>query len=108
MPLPQNGTLRAGKFSLPCAFLLLGALFLHAGCSGEPKEKEPTVSVQVVTVRREPLQQTITSDAVLFPLQQAALTPKISAPVKPFYGKGGSKVQRENLREVFENRARQA
>jgi HlyD family secretion protein len=108
MPLHNNGTLWARKFSFPCAFFLLCALLVHAGCSGEPKEKEPTVSVQVATVAREPLQQTITSEAVLFPLQQAALTPKISAPVKTFYVKRGSKVHRGQLLAVLENRDLQA
>ena len=107
MPLKQNGTPRARKFAYPCVPLLFAALFLLSGCSTEKKE-EPTVSVEVATVQRAELQQTITSEAVLFPLQQAALTPKISAPVKRFYVKRGSKVHQGQLLAVLENRDLQA
>ena len=65
-----------------------------AGCSKDSKENEPVVSVQVVPVQKQALEQTVNSEAVLFPLQQAALTPKISAPVKTFYVKRGSKVRK--------------
>jgi len=88
---------------LAAAIVGVGVLS-SAGCSGDSKEKEPVVQVQVATVQREPLQQTVTSEAVLFPLQQAALTPKISAPVKAFYVKRGSKVHKGQLLAVLENR----
>ncbi len=60
--------------------------------------------MQVVTAKQETLQRTVTADAVLFPLQQAAITPKISAPVKTFYIKRGSKVRKGQLLAVLENR----
>jgi HlyD family secretion protein len=103
MPLKKHGTPRAGTLSQRFAPLLFAALVVLGGCSSEKKE-EPTVSVQVATVQRGALQQTITSEAVLFPLQQAALTPKISAPVKTFYVKRGSKVHKGQLLAVLENR----
>ncbi|MGH9548585.1 MAG: hypothetical protein ACRD3W_04385, partial [Terriglobales bacterium] len=55
---------------------ILPLLFLPA-CSSNSAEKESAVPVQVVTVKKETLQRTVTADAVLFPLQQAAITPKI-------------------------------
>jgi HlyD family secretion protein len=77
---------------------------LCAGCSKEPAEKEPTVAVQAVAAEMATLQQTITAQAVLFPLQQAAITPKISAPVHKFYVNRGSKVHKDQLLAVLENR----
>jgi multidrug efflux pump subunit AcrA (membrane-fusion protein) len=85
------------------ATTVTGAFLFSLGCSGAGADKEPVVAVQVVTVQREALQQTVTSEAVLFPLQQAALTPKISAPVKVFYVKRGSRVHKGQLLAVLEN-----
>jgi len=85
---------------------LLAALALatSAGCSREPKEKEPTVTVQVATAEKTALDHTVTAEAILYPLQQAAITPKISAPVKVFYVKRGAKVRKDQLLAVLENR----
>ena len=60
--------------------------------------------MQVVTVEKKTMQRTVTAEAVLFPLQQAAITPKISAPVKAFYVKRGSRVRKGQLLAVLENR----
>src|SRR5438067_10191260 len=84
--------------------LLATALTLLAGCSREPAEKEPTVSVQVAPVKKTTLQDTVTADAVLFPLQQSALVPKISAPVRTFYVKRGSPVHKDQLLAILENK----
>jgi multidrug efflux pump subunit AcrA (membrane-fusion protein) len=79
-------------------------LVVFAACSKEPGDKEPTVSVQAVPAVKTELQQTITTQAVLFPLQQAAITPKISAPVHKFYVNRGSKVRKDQLLAQLENR----
>jgi len=84
--------------------ILAGCLLASSACSKDSQGKEPIVSVQAVTVQKQTLQQTVTSEAVLFPLQQAALTPKISAPVKTFLVKRGSKVHKGQLLAVLENR----
>src|ERR1700747_211198 len=60
------------------------------GCSSE-KPAEPTVGVQVVPVKKTTIEQTVTSEAVLFPLAQSAIVPKISAPIKAFSLNRGSK-----------------
>ena len=80
------------------------ALCLASGCSGEPKDTEPAVPVQIVSVAKANLQQTITSDAVLFPVAQSAIVPKISAPVKKFYVNRGSHVRAGQLLAELENR----
>jgi HlyD family secretion protein len=84
--------------------VLVAALFMSAGCSREPKEVEPTVAVQAATAKKMPLNHTITAEAILYPLQQAAITAKISAPVKAFYVKRGAKVHKGQLLAVLENR----
>jgi HlyD family secretion protein len=73
------------------------------GCSSE-KPAEPTVGVQVVPVKRATIEQTVTSEAVLYPLAQSAIVPKISAPIKAFYVNRGSKVRAGQLLATLENR----
>jgi multidrug efflux pump subunit AcrA (membrane-fusion protein) len=73
------------------------------GCSSE-KPAEPTVSVQVVPVKKATIEQTVTSEAVLYPLAQSAIVPKISAPIKAFYVNRGSKVHAGQLLATLENR----
>jgi HlyD family secretion protein len=94
-------TLRLRYFTFAVA---TSALALLAGCSGGSGEKEPVVSVQVAPVEKTTLEQTVTADAVLFPLQQSALVPKISAPVKIFYVNRGSPVHKDQLLAVLENK----
>ncbi len=86
------------------ALLAIAALLLSSGCSKEPGEKEPTVAVQAVAAEKTTLRQRVTAQAVLFPLQQAAITPKISAPVKKFLVNRGGKVHQGQLLAVLENR----
>lgn len=72
-------------------FLATLALF---GCS--PKnagEAAPTVTVQVATAEKEAIESKVTADATLFPRDQAAIVPKISAPVKAFFVDRGSHVK---------------
>jgi len=80
------------------------SLCLACGCSSEPKEAEPAVPVQIVSVTKANLQQIITTDAVLFPVAQSAIVPKISAPVKKFYVNRGSHVRAGQLLAELENR----
>ncbi len=85
------------------ALLLLGGLLALAGCSKEA-EVQPVVTVQAATVERAPIQQVISAEAVLFPLEQAAITPKVTSPVRRFYVNRGSRVHRGQLLAVLENR----
>ena len=87
----------------PQTFLAILPVLLLSGCSKDSGEKEAAVPVQVVTVQKETIQRTVTAEAILFPLQQAAITPKISAPVKAFYVKRGSRVHKGQLLAVLEN-----
>jgi RND family efflux transporter MFP subunit len=79
-------------------------LLLSVGCSSEKPAEEPTVSVQVAPVEKTTIQHVVEAQAVLSPLQQAAIVPKISAPVQKFLVKRGSPVQEGQLLAVLENR----
>src|SRR2546428_6873585 len=80
------------------------ALIFSTGCSRDSADKEPVVSVQVAPVNKTTIQRTVTAEAILFPLQQSAITPKISAPVRTFQVKRGAKVHKGQLLAVLENR----
>jgi HlyD family secretion protein len=73
------------------------------GCSSA-KPAEPTVSVLVVPVKKTTIEQRVTSEAVLYPLAQSAIVPKISAPIKAFYVNRGGKVHAGQLLATLENR----
>ena len=72
------------------------------GCSKE-KTEEAAVPVTAATVQKGTIQHVVEADAVLFPLQQAAIVPKITAPVKRFLVKRGSRVHKGQLLAVLEN-----
>ena len=91
------------RIGAACNFLSDPPFTLPARLLQNSAEKEPAVPVQVVTVKKETMQRTVTAEAILFPLQQAAITPKISAPVKAFYIKRGSKVHKGQLLAVLEH-----
>lgn len=102
---------RSRNFVAPryCAVALaasaaVGSLLLASACSSEKGDKEPTVTVQVAAVEKTEIQRTITTQAILFPRQQAAIVPKISAPVQKFLVKRGSPVRKGQLLAVLENR----
>ena len=80
------------------------ALFLFAGCKKEEKEKEPVVSVQVTPAARGAVSQVVTADAVVFPLQQATVAPKITSTIVEFKVQRGSRVHKGQLLAVLENR----
>ena len=88
--------------------LLIGAsivLFVTAsGCSKKEVAPEVQVEVQAAHPTQGPITAHITADAVLAPLAQAAIAPKISAPVRKFYVQRGSHVKAGELLATLENR----
>ncbi len=96
--MPRQARLTIRLFS---AVLLLA---LAPGCSSAEKEAEPVVVVQVAMVKQASIEKIVNSEAVLFPLQQAAITPKVSAPVKRFLVNRGDRVKAGQLLAVLENR----
>ncbi|MFZ1139835.1 MAG: efflux RND transporter periplasmic adaptor subunit [Candidatus Sulfotelmatobacter sp.] len=82
----------------------VSSVLITSGCSSDKGDKEPTVTVQVAAVEKTTIQHIINTQAILFPRQQAAIVPKISAPVKKFLVKRGSPVREGQLLAVLENR----
>jgi len=85
------------------ALLLLCGAALLQGCGATEKEPEPVVVVQVAAAKRGPIEQTVSADAVIFPLQQAIITPKITSTVRKFFVQRGSRVKQGQLLAELEN-----
>jgi multidrug efflux pump subunit AcrA (membrane-fusion protein) len=105
---PPNRDRKPGILSR-CILALTGlatvaGVLTTVGCSSDKGDKEPTVTVQVAAVEKTTIQHTINTQAILFPRQQAAIVPKISAPVQKFLVKRGSPVRQGQLLAVLENR----
>jgi HlyD family secretion protein len=83
--------------------VLTAMLFVVSGCSTTEKEKEPVVSVQTTPVQRGPISQVISAEAVVFPLEQATIAPKITSTVKQFLVQRGARVKKGQLLAVLEN-----
>ena len=79
-------------------------MVMMAGCSSDKGDRDPVVTVQAVAVEKTTIQRAIKSQAILFPRQQAAIVPKISAPVQKFLVRRGSPVHEGELLAVLENR----
>src|SRR5512133_2457801 len=90
-------------------FIIAGVLIVGAGAiayfshSKEAPAPEPVVAVQMAKAERKSIQQVVSTEAILFPRNQAAITPKIAAPVRKFYVNGGSRVHAGQLLAVLEN-----
>ncbi|MDQ6666456.1 MAG: efflux RND transporter periplasmic adaptor subunit, partial [Acidobacteriota bacterium] len=80
------------------------ALFGCGGKSKEPPPAEVETPVQVAKATRSPIQRIVNAEAILFPVDQASVTPKISAPVSRFLVKRGDHVRKGQLLAVLENR----
>jgi multidrug efflux pump subunit AcrA (membrane-fusion protein) len=96
------------KPTLPVRVGLTAALFvasLQLGCSSKATddEKAAAVPVQTAMVEQGKISKTVTAQAVLFPLNQTALTPKITSPISKFLVNRGSHVHRGQLVAILEN-----
>jgi HlyD family secretion protein len=102
--------LRAQLFQIVRARLLLGSACLVAvlamsivGCNKTATEKIPVASVEVTPARRASISETISAEALVFPLQQAVVTPKITSTIKKFLVQRGARVRKGQLLAVLEN-----
>lgn len=92
---------KTGFPAVPLAIAL--AMLLGCSSKNEPAP-EPLVTVQVATAQRKTIQRVITSNALLYPINQATIVPKISAPIRKFYVNRGSHVQAGQLVAVLDNK----
>ena len=87
---------------LPFISLLAVCSFL-AACSSKEPEVVPEVEVQVTPAKTGDIAQIVTAEAVVFPLQQAVVTPKITSTIKSFQVQRGARVRKGQLLAVLEN-----
>jgi multidrug efflux pump subunit AcrA (membrane-fusion protein) len=99
--------MRAGVVSLWAAMIAASALVIvSSGCSSgnTVPPPEPVVSVETATVKAQSITDVVTAEGVLYPVHQASISPKITAPVRRFYVQRGDKVHRGELLAVLENK----
>ncbi|MGH9598089.1 MAG: HlyD family secretion protein, partial [Edaphobacter sp.] len=89
---------------LSLSVVLVGVpLFLLSGCKNVQENTTPEVSVAAVHPQVGNISEEINADATLAPLAQAAISPKVTAPVRKFYVQRGSKVKAGQLLATLEN-----
>jgi HlyD family secretion protein len=84
--------------------VIAAVLSFASGCGKDEKEKEPVVSVQTTPAQRGPISQIISADAIVYPLEQATVAPKISSTIRKFYVQRGARVKKGQLLAELENR----
>jgi HlyD family secretion protein len=83
--------------------LIFGASLLSVGCHKAEETLAPEATVQAATPKMGSISAVIHADATLSPLAQAAIAPKITAPVKKFLVQRGAHVKEGQLLAVLEN-----
>ncbi|HYL93214.1 MAG TPA: biotin/lipoyl-binding protein, partial [Alphaproteobacteria bacterium] len=92
----------SSRISPPILALATVLPFLFA-CNGQ-KVAETSVTVQATQAAKASISRVVSVEAVVFPVLQSAVTPKINAPVRKFYVTRGQRVHRGQLLAVLENR----
>jgi HlyD family secretion protein len=84
--------------------ILLGSFsLLTSGCKKAEESIVQEVTVQAVHPRIGNISEQITADATLAPLTQAAILPKVTAPVRKYYVQRGSLVKAGQMLVTLEN-----
>src|SRR5580700_8997912 len=88
--------------------LLILCTLALLSCAKKAEEAADTENaatpVQVAAAATGSIDRVVEADAVLWPVHQASLTPKISAPVKQFFVNRGDHVKAGQLVATLENR----
>jgi HlyD family secretion protein len=92
------------RLSLAIACAALAIFITLSGCSSAEKEKEPVAAVQITPAQRSPIAQIISAEAVVFPIQQATVAPKITSTIVEFKVQRGDRVKKGQLLVVLENK----
>lgn len=75
-----------------------------SGCGHEEKQSAPVVSVSVTPATEASISQTVKAEAVVFPVKQATVSPKITSTIADFKVQRGSRVRKGQLLAVLENK----
>ena len=89
---------------LPLAIVLLATGCSKSKDAGEAGAEDAAAPVQVSTAEQTAIHSFITAEAILYPLKQANVVPKISAPVARFLVQRGDHVEEGQLLAVLEDR----
>jgi HlyD family secretion protein len=98
----QSARILAG--SLISTGSLAALLLLSAGCGPAEKVEDPVVSVQTTPAERTTISEAVSAEAVVYPVEQAIISPKITAPITEFKVQRGSRVKKGDVLAVLENR----
>jgi multidrug efflux pump subunit AcrA (membrane-fusion protein) len=85
-------------------FAIAATLCIAGGCGKNEKEKEPVVAVQTTPAQRGPISQVISAEAVVYPLEQATVAPKITSTIRKFHVQRGARVIKGQLLVELENK----
>jgi multidrug efflux pump subunit AcrA (membrane-fusion protein) len=85
------------------AMVALSAAAAASGCGASEKEKEPVVTVEAAPPERTTISEIVSAEAVVYPVQQSVITPKITSTIREFLVQRGSKVHRGQLLAILEN-----
>lgn len=88
----------------PVALLLLAAAAMLTGCSSAEKEKEAVVTVETAPAAKQAISQFVSAEAVIFPVKQAIVSPKITSTIVDFKVQRGAHVKQGQLLAILENR----
>lgn len=102
MNLHRSIRLRSTQFWVGGA-CLVSAIASIGGCAKGEAEKEAVVSVRTAPAQRGPVSLVISGEAVVFPLEQANVAPKITAKVEKFFVQRGAPVKKGQLLAQLEN-----
>ena len=88
---------------------IAGLLFIAAWTAGCAQQEEAPVAegavpVEVAEAERGEIRQIVTADGILYPINQAALTPKISAPIRALHANRGDRVTQGQVIAELESR----
>jgi multidrug efflux pump subunit AcrA (membrane-fusion protein) len=87
------------------ALLIAVLLVLLSACAKkEQAAAEAPAPVQVTAVTQTTIRRTVAGDGALYPLDQANVMPKLTAPVQKFYVNRGDHVKQGQILAVLENR----
>src|SRR5437868_12561294 len=97
-------SLRMGRRILDVLIVAVACASLSVSCrrKSEP-ETAPVVTVDVAPVLLSQIQRTIRAEGLIYPRQQAAIVPKIAAPIKKTYVQRGARVHAGQLLLELEN-----
>ena len=79
-----RGLLRSKKAAWPIVLAASAILIPALGCSsgsGGIANITPVVRVETATARQQAIENVVTAQGLVYPIHQASITPKITAPV---------------------------